>query len=752
MPVDVAANLHLILQRTSLAKSLTGIALAIVSVWHELCAHLNPPESLVRPRLPFGSVDTTTSSGRMLNLPLTMPPDPTVPISFQPTQPCAACMDLLRVYYDGEDAGVVAHHESFQSLAQAAASECYICSIVVSNIQSSCGKTFASVKLHPRFVTTASIHVKNDEEPLLKLDIYPPPFLDRCTVIKFRLIISPGESVLKLESRHDSHYSDYVAHMMYAESTQNLLSSAKLDWLGDNTSSSGTMDLAREWYTTCCANHTTCRLPFNERKDWQPTRLIDVGLIGEDSWRLCESPIVGWPVEYMTLSYRWNLEPGMRLLDHNICDFLKGLPDSALPQTFRDAVMVARQFSVRYLWVDALCIIQDSPDDWNREAFTMRYIYSHSVCNIAASVALDQYSGLFSDRSLKQSLPGAFRLSQDFSNAVNSQILVFDKDYWNRQLAHGPLHNRGWVFQECLLAPRILYFARDQILWECFQGNKCEGFLSGIPYNLRGKDLTALWSSLRSSVPSEGMTLPIHGLWTDIVERYTLCNLTYHKDKLPALAGVAQVFADATGDEYADGLWLSKMVEQLLWHVVNPSEPVTRPRAPSWSWASVRGRVRTRGLSSPRVNLVSLIRIVRQDVSRERSEQNGSKALHLKGAVYMLGPATPQHYKYNSLGSANLDAICYNDTLAVGLEKVENGLYFVPALSDHPWYPPRERTTRIAGLLLTLVGCQSTGEFKRIGLFATESSRDIERFGFEITDRGLAAPKASCSRSEIMVL
>jgi hypothetical protein len=46
-------------------------------------------------------------------------------------------------------------------------------------------------------------------------------------------------------------------------------------------------------------------------------------------------------------------------------------PFSELPQTFRDAVSLVRQLRLRYLRIDALCIIQDDEEDWEKEASCM---------------------------------------------------------------------------------------------------------------------------------------------------------------------------------------------------------------------------------------------------------------------------------------------------------------------------------------------------------------------------------------------
>jgi len=72
------------------------------------------------------------------------------------------------------------------------------------------------------------------------------------------------------------------------------------------------------------------------------------------------------PASYLTLSYRRDPNPQIRLLSSNVQAFRQGLPIADLPVLFQDVVDVTRQFSVQYVCIDALCMIQDSKDDWER--------------------------------------------------------------------------------------------------------------------------------------------------------------------------------------------------------------------------------------------------------------------------------------------------------------------------------------------------------------------------------------------------
>jgi hypothetical protein len=363
-----------------------------------------------------------------------------------------------------------------------------------------------------------------------------------------------------------------------------------------------------QWLTHCKSSHPKCNDVRLLARGWYPTRLLDIGKEDSTSWRLCvtsEDEISPPSALYLTLSYRWSLSPQIRLLSSNIGSFRQGQPTANLPILFRDVIDIARQFSIRYVWIDALCIIQDSKADWEKEAPTMRHVYSNSAFTIAASGSESPNDTLFHDRNLDFIRPGKVHCSL-FSDEPRP-FYIYDKSYWDRQIFEGPLHNRGWVFQERFLSPRVLYFGQHQLLWECRTLHRCEVFPERIPCHWSDKEMDAL---IESEDNYDGqMTMRTFGLWNDLVEQYSNCDLTLPCDKLHAMAGIAKLFEAFTGDEYLAGLWKSRFVDMLDWRVFSP-EPrrSLEYRAPSWSWASIDGPVRPRGSSSRAKLLVELVK------------------------------------------------------------------------------------------------------------------------------------------------
>lgn len=139
----------------------------------------------------------------------------------------------------------------------------------------------------------------------------------------------------------------------------------------------------------------------------------------------------------------------------------KSITLSDLPRTFQDAASVARRLGIRYLWIDLLCINQDSAEDWALESSSMRLIYRNCILNIAAAAAEDGSMGCFFDRDPNIVRPCRIRIAESgFYDFAVSNV-------WSSNILNVSLNPRAWVLQEQLLAPRVLHFSKMQLFWEC---------------------------------------------------------------------------------------------------------------------------------------------------------------------------------------------------------------------------------------------------------------------------------------------
>jgi hypothetical protein len=173
---------------------------------------------------------------------------------------------------------------------------------------------------------------------------------------------------------------------------------------------------------------------------------------------------------YATLSHCWGGNACLTTRSDNFEEHKKGIPTVHLPPTFRHAVQISRRLGIRYLWIDSLCILQDSKDDWEKESAKMGDIYRNSFVTIAARAARNPEEGCFIARD--QDIPTCrLEYRSPEPSAAAGSIYIRDPAFQIERLGETPLDSRGWVLQEKLLSPRILYYGGQQMYWECRQAS-----------------------------------------------------------------------------------------------------------------------------------------------------------------------------------------------------------------------------------------------------------------------------------------
>ncbi|RPD52936.1 HET-domain-containing protein [Lentinus tigrinus ALCF2SS1-7] len=349
-------------------------------------------------------------------------------------------------------------------------------------------------------------------------------------------------------------------------------------------------DTARAWLQECIDNHgAECK-----RGSFVPPILPGMLLdLGTHTPRLC-SPSTS--LSYTALTHCWGGEVPSRTLLENVDARRQAIHSAELPVNFRDAIRITQKLGIRYLWIDALCIIQDDDDDWRAEAAKMAAIYSGATVVLSAMDSESSTAGILKPEGRISSV----RL--DEKHTVQRNLPLF-----HQNVASSPLNRRGWCMQERLLGPAILHYGKHQLFWECRAYHAYEdGRLSPHGGTLDGD--AGRFITLRQNIllpPTEGWKV-----WYRLIEEYSSRALTRPSDKLPALAGAAAIFHKAHGrGTYIAGLWKEDIVQGLIWgahyhHFPSRKVPgyllsdacaeLTKPptrRAPSWSWASVDGHV-----------------------------------------------------------------------------------------------------------------------------------------------------------------
>lgn len=375
---------------------------------------------------------------------------------------------------------------------------------------------------------------------------------------------------------------------------------------------------------------------------YRPTRLLKLN--GTSSFRLVQGSECPSTIRYAALSYCWGSKPVdslLRLLQSTLGDLSQNHPVGGLPKTFRDAIHVAQRLGVHYLWIDRLCIFQDSAKDWHKEAFTMQDVHRNAYIGIAALSAKDDEGGCFFERDPDKVAPALIQLKTTRSGENKTFRPELEK-YWSWKLAYQgePLCQRSWVVQERLLATRTLYFGSKQVFWECHRKKSCEVHPEGI-YNvmrlerseddhLRGPQSSHLWKDLLDTEPRAGLSEPYEQLffdWQVVVQYYAIRQLTVASDKLVALSGLANDMKASLErmkpgpHQYLAGLWGEKLLSSLSWKMDRPAKRALIYRAPSWSWACLDAG----DLSIPRYgdDAVYLATLVSANMSYRGQEETG---------------------------------------------------------------------------------------------------------------------------------
>ncbi|KAL2691277.1 hypothetical protein Neosp_001658 [[Neocosmospora] mangrovei] len=335
---------------------------------------------------------------------------------------------------------------------------------------------------------------------------------------------------------------------------------------------------------------------INPQKTFIPDRLIEVGadrlrlVLTEDMVNL-NSDIP----RYIALTYCWGPEPHaskqLKTTSLNLSQHLQEIPESLLPQVIQDSVALARALSIPFLWVDALCILQDVSIDWEKQCAVMERIYGNAYVTVAAAISLNCEQGYlqktdrviipFSPRPSNKTFPSFAVYSPLYKASVGEELVI------------SPWLERGWTFQERITATRLLMFSKRNIHFKCPSFSESMGRDQDTydgDFRMLGRDNLIAHDKLC-----------IYEEWDDTIGQLNpdRAHFTRETDLLPAIAGLAALFQKELDDEYLAGLWKNNLHRDLNWTFLDADEisyeallqGLENPSpylAPSWSWASLR--------------------------------------------------------------------------------------------------------------------------------------------------------------------
>ncbi|EXA36899.1 hypothetical protein FOVG_12782 [Fusarium oxysporum f. sp. pisi HDV247] len=305
-----------------------------------------------------------------------------------------------------------------------------------------------------------------------------------------------------------------------------------------------------------------------------PTRVLDLEASCNSGLRLIITKnnltipqLDSYQKRYAALSYCWGSKPATTQLTTTKETLETRL--SSIPME-----TVCQALCIRYLWVDALCIIQGDAEDWSKESFQMSKIYENSYLALCI-VQGDSCSSGFLKKDYTPS-----NLKINFQSKLNSAI--------SGHLTLRMLLPPSETVRRC--TPEDGKYGSRRQSWR-YGPSKCS-----VAHPSRDSTLEAAdGSSIGHFRFMEDIDSLERGLstWYSMIAGYSARNLTVQQDKFPAISALARSFAERFPDQkYLAGIWESNIHMGLLWTCPAWMEfdqfrdPVSKKyTAPSWSWA-----------------------------------------------------------------------------------------------------------------------------------------------------------------------
>jgi hypothetical protein len=371
-----------------------------------------------------------------------------------------------------------------------------------------------------------------------------------------------------------------------------LLTDPELTWFGGRPYGPQiNFSLIKDWTESCMKTHERCGT-----QSWHShincislLRLIDV-----EDMCLVDAPKGS---QFVSLSYVWGNVPIFKATLQNKAELYSKMGLSQfmdeIPTTIQDAIQVVRELGMRFLWTDAICIIQDDWAEKKQLIGSMDAVYAQATLTIVAAQGTNASSGLPGVRPKSRKVPRVIEYSPEVKFLVAATPLP-------DLLLRCPWSTRGWTYQEGLLSARLLIFTNDAVHFACNStcwsedlNNISEGtpppwkFASGSQYNFR-----ATLTNLEAEATQDPDADSLSDLWQTVVGELSNRSLSYESDILFSGAGMLGLLEEIFGVQSLWGIPEPRMEEFLFW---SPMHPGTLRRRkgdfPTWSWSGWVGEV-----------------------------------------------------------------------------------------------------------------------------------------------------------------
>ncbi|KAF4604244.1 hypothetical protein EYR40_001425 [Pleurotus pulmonarius] len=428
-----------------------------------------------------------------------------------------------------------------------------------------------------------------------------PPAKELC----HRLIISPTHRPKRVFDFIAPARSIFVLHIQLMQEDAHIFN-RRPDIHGRRVGDVADIALIKTWLNLCQRHHhDVCEEVWWRDKDGPlpPTvRMIDV-----ERMMIVPTPA---GCRYIALSYVWGGVSGdYQTTQDNISRRMSpgGLSESIFPATIADAIELCRRLGERYLWVDALCIIQDSTEDKAIQIGVMEQIYGGSFVTVFAVGGHNAHAGLPGLREGTRACHQHVEKIQGLHLTVplTSLISLLTQSIWGK---------RGWTYQEGILSRRRLFFTDQQVYFECLREVFSEDVVaesqnfSGSQQPLRYNGIGGFTFHTRPDANAASNPNIFGPAYGTIIREYSQRILTNELDAIDAVSALTNSMVKAynlgggvVSKAFRYGMLLTDLNQTLLWHP-GDGPSFTRRRSvpglsgtwPSWSWVGWRGAVQYR--------------------------------------------------------------------------------------------------------------------------------------------------------------
>lgn len=341
------------------------------------------------------------------------------------------------------------------------------------------------------------------------------------------------------------------------------------------------LQLASKWKQKCLEEHgTKCNNPFKV-SPVRPLWVVDVEGQRIVPGRDCAA--------FVALSYRWGKHSWPRVNREMLNTIRKpgALAFASLAPIIRHAISLTSAIGERYLWVDALCIVQGNSAETTDQLNLMGAFYASAYVTIVVA-----------DGDSAVGIPGLKDVSKP--RGAKQQLIPFGRETLvcpDFEIHLGEYKKRGWTYQEYIMSPRRLIFASERMQWVCQCCHWHEEVALGSEF-----DRDILYNQPEPNAIFRG--LPDYQLFGKLMSDYNSRSFSYEEDALPGISGLLSLFSRSFQGGFLCGLPEMFFDKALGWSAssdLRRRKPSGRSgedqldhslgKLPSWSWIGWEGRI-----------------------------------------------------------------------------------------------------------------------------------------------------------------